>query len=63
MLMKKPVPDIIEQILKMDGFMQEIFKERTKSNKLKVDATIEKIQQNTRGLYDPLASTSQYLMD
>ena len=32
--MEKPVPNNIEHIPKMDGFMKEILKERTKSDEL-----------------------------
>lgn len=59
--MEKPVPNNIEPISKINGFMKEILKERTKSNELQVEATIEKIQNKTRDIYCPLANIWQYL--
>ena len=54
--MEKPVPNNIEPISKINGFMKEILKERTKSNELQVEATIEKIQNKTRDIYCSLAN-------
>ena len=59
--MEKPVPNNIEHIPKMDGFMKEILKEGTKPDELQVEATIEKIQNKTRDIYGSLANIWQYL--
>ena len=50
MSFEKPVPSNIVQVPKMDDFMNEIFKERTKS-KLQVEAIVEKIQNKARDIY------------
>ena len=52
--MQKPVPSNVVQIPKLHDFMKEILKERNKS-KLQVEATIEKTQNKTTGIYGPLA--------
>ena len=50
MSLEKPVPSNIVQVPKMHDFMNEIFKERTKS-KLQVEAIVEKIQNKARDIY------------
>ena len=60
-MVKKAVPNNIKHIPKMDDFMKELLKERTKSNKLQVEAVNDKIQNKTGDIYRPLANKWQYL--
>ena len=55
-MVEKAVPNNIKHIPKMDDFMKELLKERTKSNKLQVEAVNDKIQNKTGDIYRPLAN-------
>ena len=55
-MVEKAVPNNIKHIPKMDDFMKELLKERTKSNELQVEAVNDKIQNKTGDIYRPLAN-------
>ena len=54
-LCQNPVPDNLDNVKKLDDFLRDILKEKRKTNEQNIENVLEKLQQKTVDMMDPLS--------